>query len=221
MLFGAETAVATVALALAITGLALVPVTGAPVVRALVIAVGADDAGGLDRSAALATAESVRRFVLDRRAPGLPATIDGRSAFDDAAVSHLVDVREILIPARRLALALGALLALWAWRRRTSADGQKVLRAAIRAAGWAVLGVGSFGLVAGALDFDALFARFHGLLFAPGTWQFPSDALLIQVFPLPFWIAAGALWAVLASALATALVLAARSPHLAARSDGV
>ena len=51
------------------------------------------------------------------------------------------------------------------------------------------------GAVAGLLNFDALFTWFHGLFFAAGTWEFPADSLLIEVFPEPFWSTAAAVWA--------------------------
>ena len=47
------------------------------------------------------------------------------------------------------------------------------------------------------LDFDTFFSAFHGLFFEPGTWTFPSDSVLIRLFPEAFWIAAGASWATL------------------------
>jgi hypothetical protein len=45
--------------------------------------------------------------------------------------------------------------------------------------------------------------------------------LLIRIFPLPFWIAAGALWGVLTLGAAGALVLAGRSDYFTASTDGV
>ncbi len=37
------------------------------------------------------------------------------------------------------------------------------------------------------IPFDALFASFHGIFFAPGTWVFPKDAVLLQIYPYEFW----------------------------------
>ena len=44
------------------------------------------------------------------------------------------------------------------------------------------------------MNFEGAFTVFHGLFFAPGTWEFPSNSLLIEVFPAGFWVSAGALW---------------------------
>jgi integral membrane protein (TIGR01906 family) len=36
-------------------------------------------------------------------------------------------------------------------------------------------------------DFSLLFEKFHSVLFDAGTWMFPSDDLLIKLFPLNFF----------------------------------
>ncbi|MDP2400524.1 MAG: DUF1461 domain-containing protein, partial [Actinomycetota bacterium] len=40
-----------------------------------------------------------------------------------------------------------------------------------------------------------LFAQFHALFFEGDTWLFPAGELLIELFPEPFWMTAGATWA--------------------------
>lgn len=56
------------------------------------------------------------------------------------------------------------------------------------------------------LSFDSLFTWMHTMLFAQGNWTFPSDSLLIQLFPEAFWAAMAGLW-VLTSALCALVVL--------------
>lgn len=51
------------------------------------------------------------------------------------------------------------------------------------------------------IDFNGLFASFHALFFAAGTWTFPSDSLLICMYPQGFWSGMGVVW------LAVTLVL--------------
>ena len=165
---------------------------------------------GLDEALTLQTAEAVRRFVLDPDAPPLPAQVGARPGFDTDAVAHLVDVRNVMVPARTLAILLGAAIAVWAVLRGRSAAGRRIVGSALTGGGAALLGGGALAALAGLLDFEALFAWFHTLFFAEGTWLFPADALLIGVFPLPFWIAAGAVWGLLAGLLAAALVVAGR-----------
>jgi len=202
-----EAAVAAVVIAVAVVGLALLPITTPQYVRALVIAVGSEGLTSLGKEGTLDAAESVRRFVTDRSAPGLPATLDGAPAFDADAVSHLADVRAVLLPARVLALVAGSLACVWCLVRARTGAGRRAVGAALRGAGWLLVAGGSLALVAGALDFDAFFAWFHSLLFEAGTWVFPADALLIRLFPLRFWIAAGATWAGLVLVAAVVLIV--------------
>jgi uncharacterized membrane protein len=57
----------------------------------------------------------------------------------------------------------------------------------------------------GLVDFEGLFARFHGVFFESGTWTFSSDSLLIQLFPEPFWIVSAVGWTVLTAGGAVSL----------------
>ena len=151
---------------------------------------------GLSAPEAASTAELVRRFVTTRGAPPLPTTVAGRSGFDAAATSHLEDVRDVVLASRIvaivLALAISAWLAIAVYRRRF-ADVASALRWGAYACFVAPMVVAAAGLV----DFDALFAAFHGLFFIEGTWTFAADSLLIELFPESFWIAAGASLALL------------------------
>lgn len=216
-----EVALAAAVIALAVVGLALWPLTTSACVRGLVVLVGSEDFTGLDRADTLATAEAVRQFVTDRGAPSLPAEVGGAPGFDADAVSHLVDVRNVLIPARTLALIAGALAIIWCALRARTGPGRRLVGSALRAAGWLLIGGGGLALAAGLLDFDRLFAAFHGLFFAPGTWMFPDDALLIRVFPLPFWTAAGALWALFVLGAAVVLIVVGGRLRFTSDSDGV
>jgi len=207
----AEAAVAAVVIAVALLGAGLLPLTTPAFVRGLVSAVHAERDTGLPIEQTLDTAESVLRFVTDAGAPALPERVGGRAGFDAFAVSHLIDVRNVLVPARLLAMVLTAASVVWVLVRRRSVRGGRIARAALTGAGGLLVGIGGLVAAAGVLDFDRLFTQFHGLFFDAGTWVFPSDVLLIQVFPLRFWIAAGASWAALVLILAVvALVLGHR-----------
>lgn len=155
-------------------------------------------------------AEEVRRFVTDADAPMLPETVDGRPGFDADAVSHLVDVRNVMLAARWATLALVALLlvaTLWA----ASADRGSDVTAGLKWGGLGVIGAVGLMMLIGVLDFDGFFSGFHQLFFQPGTWQFPADSLLILVFPLGFWMLAAAITGVVLTTLGAALVLLGRS----------
>lgn len=50
-------------------------------------------------------------------------------------------------------------------------------------------------------DWSGLFAAFHSLFFAAGTWTFSYDSLLICMYPEAFWIGMGVIW------LATSIIV--------------
>lgn len=157
---------------------------------------------GLPRATQLAAAESVRRFIAENDAPALPSTLEGRPAFDAAAVSHLLDVRRVVVAARgytALALVVLAAAAL-AMRRRAP----RALGTGLVAGAALLVALVAFAFVWAAVDFEAFFAAFHGLFFRAGTWMFPADSLLIELFPERFWMTAGAAWATLTAVLAAA-----------------
>lgn len=205
-----EVVVMAVVVAVTLVGVALLPIATPGVVRALVTALHSERDAGLTVGQTRDVAASVLDFVTDVDAPALPVTVAGRPGFDAFATSHLVDVRNVLVPARLVALALAALVVAWALVRRRTAVGRQAAGAALSGGGALLLGAGALVVLAGALDFDRLFTQFHGVFFEAGTWTFPADALLIQVFPLRFWIAAGGLWAALALMLAVAALVVGR-----------
>jgi integral membrane protein (TIGR01906 family) len=184
-----ERALVALALCLFALGVAVLILTAPWFVRAFVPRAEAAMATGLPPSVALSAAEGGRVFVTDPHARDLPARIGGRVAFDESAVSHLVDVREVLLGARTLTLLLGGALALWAAlgirRKRHDQVGSALRWGAVACLLLPLL------LVLGTLvDFESLFTAFHGFFFAAGTWQFPPDSLLIQLFPERFWMIA-------------------------------
>jgi len=191
---GLSTILIGAALAVLVVGVSLYPLTHATFTRLLVQRYANQQQIGLPESRIKTVAEQVRRFVDDTESPGLPATVDGRPGFDAAAVSHLLDVRSVIAGARTVTGILAAIVAVWlatviALRRFDYIAPALFLGAAMCVA------IVVLGAVAGLLNFDALFTWFHGLFFAAGTWEFPADSLLIEVFPEQFWSTAAAVWA--------------------------
>lgn len=195
--------------ALALTGLALtVLAAGLPVMvleapgvtRSLVARYAQEDQAGLTSERMLTLAEKVRAFVV--RGDGeLPDQVDDRAGFDASAVAHLLDVRAVLGWTRLLTGLVVAGLAVWlAWAvaRHRLTDVAKALKVG---AGMSVAAIAVVAAVAVA-DFDTFFSAFHGLFFKTGTWTFPSDSLLIQLFPEPLWASLGAQWASLVGLVA-------------------
>jgi integral membrane protein (TIGR01906 family) len=196
------------ALAVFLLGASVVPLTIPAFTRLTASRVSLAEDAGLSQERMLEVAEQVRRFVVANDGPTLPATVDGRPGFDEAAVSHLLDVRRVLSAARILtgvlALALAVGLAYEVARKRTERVADALMAGAVCSVVLVVLCA-----VAAASDFDTFFSAFHGLFFSAGTWTFPYDSLLIRTFPEPFWVSAGAVWGGLVLAGAGVLALVA------------
>jgi len=152
---------------------------------------------------------AVRALVADAHYDPLPVTWRGLPAFDQAAVSHLLDVRTVIAGARlatgnALLLLLVYVGAAIAFRRLDR------LREGLRAAAGMLSVAVLLAVVAAFADFEWLFTRFHGLFFTSGTWTFPADSMLIRLFPESFWVASGACWAALVMLAAALLWAVAR-----------
>ncbi len=205
-----EVVIASALIAVTVIGLTVLPLLSPQYVRWRVAAGDSAELTGLGQEATLDAAEAVRLFVVDEAAPMLPAEIAGLPAFDEAAVSHLLDVRAVIIGARRMTITLVLVCVAWVLVRVRSPRGRVLVRSALRGAAWLLaLGLAA-ATVIGLTSFGALFAWFHSLFFESGTWTFPADALLIRVFPLPFWTDAAGSWTVLVLVSAGLLFIAGR-----------
>ena len=116
-------------------------------------------------------------------------------ALDRDAVSHLEDCNRLVRTAVPMlwgaaALAAALLIALVATGRRRAAGGALTVAPAVL-----VVALAAAGLWA-ALDFNGLFAAFHGVFVPQGNWTFGIDSLLICMYPLGFWMGMGAVWLV-------------------------
>lgn len=183
------------ALALMVTGLAILPLTGPAFTRTVAGRYSLPEEAGLPPERMLEVAEQVRAFVVESKGDTLPVTVDGRAGFDAAASSHLIDVRVVLSRARLFTGVLTLLVTGWivVMFRRKRID---AIVASLRAGAILTLVLIVLAAVAAVSDFESFFTAFHGLFFASGTWMFPYDSLLIQTFPEPFWATSGAAWAV-------------------------
>jgi len=166
---------------------------------------GAAELTGLSTTRVREVAEEVRYFITHRDAPPLSAVIDGAPAFDVSSVSHLEDVRDVVIGARWVTLIATIVLGVAAAEALSRGELLGV-SGGLRTAGWSTLGFVLAAALIGTLDFDAFFTAFHGVFFKAGTWTFPADALIIRVFPLTFWSAAAVAWAALSLLIAAVLI---------------
>ncbi|HLD33985.1 MAG TPA: DUF1461 domain-containing protein [Candidatus Nanoarchaeia archaeon] len=106
------------------------------------------------------------------------------TSFSPSELSHLDDVYNVMLFFDIvLIVSLAALGALSYLLYKTS-DFKPVLQWS----GIAVIGSIVLLLLLTFLSFNWLFNVFHQLLFDSGTWLFPANSMLIQLFPLDFFI---------------------------------
>lgn len=119
----------------------------------------------------------------------------GPALYTESEIDHLADVRRVIRALFGLGWAAAAAIALALAADRST--GRRRTFQALASGGRLGIGitilVGAF--IAGA--WNALFTTFHELLFSAGTWQFPADSRLIQLFPDWFWQSAAAVLALL------------------------
>lgn len=118
---------------------------------------------------------------------------DGKPLFNERELSHMQDVKGVVggtFRAWYVALAILALIGLWAWR----AHGLAVLRRGLSLGGWLTIGlagtIGVIVLVGMLMDPDvfwSFFAWFHSLFFTGDSWLFEYSDTLIRLFPIRFW----------------------------------
>ena len=139
--------------------------------------------------------------------PAFDATVDGQPVLDAAERSHMVDVRNVVLPAlTTFGVAIAALAVLLATNRR-------------RVWFWGAVAIGSgaltvVGIVVGLavlFFFDAAFLLFHFVFFPQGNFSFdPRTQRLTQLFPDQFWTETSIAIAISALAIAAAVTLVAR-----------
>lgn len=135
------------------------------------------------------------------------------------ALEHLDDVHRVVSAATPIVAGI-AVIACACIGVAAALRGGKAVGASLLGAGAAVIvafaALGIWALV----DFNGLFAVFHSLFFAAGSWTFPNDSLLITMYPIEFWMGMGAVWlatsalaSILCVVIGTVLIRAGRKGH--------
>lgn len=126
------------------------------------------------------------------------------------AMAHLDQVHSVLVGAfLALAATLVAGICSIAFLLKRS---RRSLARALLGAGGTILALFALAGIWAASDFNSLFAAFHGLFFAAGTWTFDADSLLICMYPEGFWTSMGIVWgAVTAIACLVTLSIGSRT----------
>ena len=103
-------------------------------------------------------------------------------------ISHLEDVVRVMNGANIFWYASGTIiliLSFYFWKDKEQ------LQKALRYGGMATVAFIAVILMAILVGFEEVFTLFHLLFFPQGNWQFAADSLLIQTFPLDFFIMMG------------------------------
>lgn len=113
----------------------------------------------------------------------------GEPLFTEAEVSHMTDVKLVMVSAMGGGLVLLLLTLIFAlllrrWRPGGVARG-------FFAGAWATLGLIAAAAVVAVLSWQQFFDTFHRIFFADGTWTFSPDSTLIRLYPEQFWMDAG------------------------------
>ena len=148
------------------------------------------------------TAELGARVAGDHRRRALHA---GHAAESRQAIEHLDDVFGVLATAEPVVLGVFIAAVLTAVGVGC-ASGRRTFGTVLLCAGLGTIALFAILGIWAAIDFEGLFAVFHSLFFAQGSWVFSADSLLITMYPEPFWIGMGAIW--LATTIAVSAVSA-------------
>ncbi len=113
----------------------------------------------------------------------------GEKLFKDGEVSHMADVKLVILSAFAAGVVLGllSLIAILYLRRRSTGGVRRGLFAGSIATLVIVIGLGVLAF----LGWEQFFTEFHRVFFANGTWTFSLQDTLIRLFPGQFWVDAG------------------------------
>lgn len=147
-----------------------------------------------DKHFLFSLADSTLRYVSGRDV-ALPRDEQGIDGYDWASLSHLRDVRRVMVYALwgfslAVVIVVGLVVALVARQQ------SRLVAKSSLIAGAAVLAIFAVVVALALVNFEGFFAGFHSVFFAEGTWQFDAQSALIRAFPLRFWELEGLIWAV-------------------------
>lgn len=114
---------------------------------------------------------------------------DGEKLFTDSEVSHMADVKLVILSSfgAGLLLIILSIIAILYLRKRSNGGIRRGLFAGSIVTLVIIIGLA----VLAALSWQQFFTEFHRIFFANGTWTFALEDTLIRLFPGQFWIDAG------------------------------
>lgn len=110
----------------------------------------------------------------------------GESIFTPAEVSHMTDVKHVMVWSVLIisVLALVALLCMKGLRRRAPG----AIRRSLFWGAWLTLILLVALGILGAVGWESFFTGFHEIFFSGGNWAFRESDSLIRLFPEQFWV---------------------------------
>lgn len=138
----------------------------------------------------------------------------GQNVFLPAEVSHMTDVKHVMLWALLgvTALAVIALLCMTGLRRKAPG----AIRKSLFLGAWITLILLVVLGILAALGWESFFTTFHEIFFSGGNWTFRESDSLIRLYPERFWVDSAVVIA-LVSVLVSAVILAATWPTKARR----
>ena len=108
-----------------------------------------------------------------------------RPGFTELEISHLEEVKQVMKSADYVFLALLLTVAVIITSHRKNTD---FLLRLLKLGGKITVIIMLFLGLLTALSFDFMFSIFHSAFFPQGNWIFAPDSVIIQAFPLDFFI---------------------------------
>ncbi|MFJ4208691.1 TIGR01906 family membrane protein [Paenarthrobacter sp. NPDC089675] len=114
---------------------------------------------------------------------------DGAKLFKDSEVSHMADVKLVMLSSfgAGLLLIILSIIAIIYLRKRSQGGVRRGLFAGSIVTLVIIIGLA----VLAVLSWQQFFTEFHRIFFANGTWTFSLEDTLIRLFPGQFWVDAG------------------------------
>lgn len=113
----------------------------------------------------------------------------GNQLFTDTEVSHMADVKLVMLISMAVGAVLGLLCIVFMIVLARTAKGG-IRRSLFAGSVWMLVVLIALAVLA-VLGWEQFFAAFHSLFFADGTWTFQATDALIRLYPNQFWMDAG------------------------------
>ncbi|MGW9552341.1 TIGR01906 family membrane protein [Citricoccus zhacaiensis] len=113
----------------------------------------------------------------------------GNRLFTDTEVSHMADVKLVMLISMAVGAVLGLLCIVFMIVLARTAKGG-IRRSLFAGSVWMLVVLIALAVLA-VLGWEQFFATFHSLFFADGTWTFQATDALIRLYPNQFWMDAG------------------------------